>query len=338
MRTITWHGDYMRLIDQTLLPNRKEYVEVRDVDALIDAIRRLIVRGAPAIGVAGAFGVVLAAQHARKMSLGIDYVSVESVRIVEARPTAVNLSWAVQRVMMKLGDETDIGKACLVAEVEAMAILEEDILANQALAIRGADFVQSLVSGLVSVHTHCNAGGLACVEWGTALGIVRKLHERGRIHKVFADETRPLLQGARLTAYELQQMGIEHYLVVDGAGPSVIAAKLVDVVIVGADRVAANGDVANKIGTYPLALAANRAGIPFLVAAPESTIDPKTATGGDIQIELRHEDEILNWAGVRMAPEGSRGYNPAFDITPHDLITAVITEQRVVRLSSGGKL
>ncbi len=185
------------------------------------------------------------------------------------------------------------------------------------------------------VHTHCNAGGLACVEWGTALGIVRAMHERGSLVSVTADETRPLLQGSRLTAFELVELGIEHRIVVDGAGPSVIARGLADAVVVGADRIAANGDVANKIGTYPLALAAARAGIPFVVAAPESTLDPATATGADIEIEERSPDEILGVGTSRVAPAGSAALNLAFDVTPADLVTAIVTERRVIRPALG---
>ena len=185
------------------------------------------------------------------------------------------------------------------------------------------------------VHTHCNTGGLACVEWGTALGIVRALHDRGHLTSVTADETRPLLQGSRLTAFELVQMGIDHHIVVDGAGPSLIARGLADAVIVGADRIAANGDVANKIGTYPLALAAARAGIPFVVAAPESTLDPATPSGASIEIEERAGDEVLAVGGQRVAPAGSRAMNPAFDVTPADLVTAIVTERRVIRPALG---
>jgi S-methyl-5-thioribose-1-phosphate isomerase len=222
----------------------------------------------------------------------------------------------------------------------AVDMLDEDVAANRALAVRGAEHVRSLVSDprRVRVLTHCNAGGLACVEWGTALGIVRALHEDGDLQEVFADETRPLLQGARLTAWELSRMGVPHRVVVDGAGATVIARGLVDVVIVGADRIAADGDVANKIGTYPLALAAARAGIPFVVAAPESTLDPHTASGADIHLEARDPDEVLVWRGQRLAPLASSALNLAFDVTPADLVTALVTEARVVRLSAGERL
>jgi S-methyl-5-thioribose-1-phosphate isomerase len=219
-----------------------------------------------------------------------------------------------------------------------VGLIEADGRANEALSRRGAAFVRTIVPAPIGVHTHCNAGALACIEWGTALGIVRALHESGALREVFADETRPLLQGTRLTAFELEQLGVRYHLVVDGAGASVIARGLVDVVIVGADRVAANGDVANKIGTYPLALAAARAGIPFIVAAPESTLDPRTPTGADIHVEVRDESEVLTWQGQPLAPPGARALNLAFDVTPHDLVTALVTEERVVRLAAGERL
>ncbi len=309
VRTIDWAGDHVVIIDQTRLPGELVRLELRTVDEIVDAIRRLAVRGAPAIGVAGGLGVALAALP--------DPASAPAAagRLRAARPTAVNLAWAVDRVLARLPEGVDR----LVAV--APGLLEEEVATNGALAARGADWVQARLPGAVSVHTHCNAGGLACVEWGTALGVVRALHERGAVREVFAGETRPLLQGARLTAYELDLLGIPHRVVVDGAGPSLIARGLVDVVIVGADRIAANGDVANKIGTFPLALAADRAGVPFVVAAPESTLDPATPTGEAITIEERDPTEVTTFAPA---------YNPAFDVTPHDLVTAIITERRVV--------
>lgn len=331
-RTVDWTGEHVTAIEQTLLPGELRIVELTSVDAVIDAIKRLAVRGAPAIGVAGGLGVALAARLAPPGPEGDAQIRAEAARVRAARPTAVNLAWAVDRVLARL----DAGRDALIAE--AVAMLDEDAAACEALSRRGAAFVRSLVPGPVGVQTHCNAGALATVDWGTALGIVRALHEDGALREVFADETRPLLQGARLTAFELEQLGVRYHVVVDGAGPSVIARGLVDCVIVGADRVAANGDVANKIGTYPLALAAARAGIPFVVAAPESTVDVRTATGADIEIEERAEDEVLAWGGRRVAPPGARARNFAFDVTPHDLVTALVTEQRVVRLSAGETL
>jgi S-methyl-5-thioribose-1-phosphate isomerase len=211
---------------------------------------------------------------------------------------------------------------------EALAVLEEDITVNRTLSQRGADWLLAHVGRKVHVHTHCNAGGLACVEWGTALGVVRALHERGALEHVYVDETRPLLQGARLTAWELAQLRIAHTLVADAAGPSVIARGLVNAVVVGADRIAANGDVVNKIGTYPLALAADRAGIPFMVAAPESTIDATTPTGADVPIEIRDGSELTRLADTPIAPAETAALNYAFDVTPAELVTVIITEDR----------
>ena len=332
MRTVDWTDDHIVAIDQTLLPGELRLVHLRTVNEVIDAIRRLVVRGAPAIGVTGGLGVALAARIAEAEGTGLEAVRAEAARIRAARPTAVNLAWAVDRVLARLEEGTD------AAVAEAVGLVVADIETNRALAMRGADLVESLVRGPVAIQTHCNAGGLACVEWGTALGIVRALHERGAVREVFADETRPLLQGARLTAYELAAMGIPYRVVVDSAGPTVIAAGLADVIIVGADRVAANGDVANKIGTYPLALAAARAGGPFIVAAPESTVDLGTPTGQAITIEERDGAEVLGWGGVRTTPAGAAAFNPAFDVTPHDLVTAIVTERRIVRPAAGERL
>ena len=306
-RTIDWVDGRIVLVDQTALPAIRT-VAVDDVDALVDAIRKLVVRGAPALGVAGALGVALAAHR------GVD-VPAAAERIATARPTAVNLAVGVHRALAALPD----GPAAVLAA--ALAVRDEDVAACHAIGDRGAALLTDLCGpGPLRLSTHCNAGALACVEWGTALGVVRSLHAAGRVALVVADETRPLLQGARITAVELAALGIEHRVVVDGAGPSVIARGLVDAVVVGADRVAANGDVANKIGTYPLALAAARAGIPFVVACPESTVDMKTPDGAAITIEDRAEDEVL---------AGGPAWNPAFDVTPADLVTAIVTETRV---------
>jgi methylthioribose-1-phosphate isomerase len=329
MRTIEWCEDHAVLLDQTLLPHEVVRLEVRDVDTMIDAIVRLAVRGAPALGVAGGFGVAIAALDAERHGRPASFVHAEAARIAAARPTAVNLSWAVRRVAGHIDD----GAAAVVAE--AVAVAEEDIRANRALAHRGADLLEQLAASPMRVHTHCNTGALACVEWGTGLGIVRVLHERGALRSVTADETRPLLQGSRLTAFELAELGIEHQIVVDSAGPTVIARGLADVVVVGADRIAANGDVANKIGTYPLALAAARAGVPFVVAAPESTLDPATASGDGIEIEVRAEAEVLLLGEVPTAPAGSHALNLAFDVTPADLVTAIVTDRRVIRPAAG---
>ena len=310
-RTIDWVDGRIVLVDQTALPAVRT-VAIDTVGALVDAVQRLAVRGAPALGVAGAFGVALAAR-----TLSGPALDAAAERLATARPTAVNLAVGVRRALAATGGGPE---AVLAA---ALAVRDEDVAACHAIGRRGADLLTELCGpGPLRLHTHCNAGALACVEWGTALGVVRSLHEDGRVALVVADETRPLLQGARITAVELAALGIEHRVIVDGAGPSVIARGLVDAVVVGADRVAANGDVANKIGTYPLALAAARAGIPFVVACPESTVDAATPDGAAITIEDRDEDEVL---------AGGPAWNPAFDVTPADLVTAIVTEDRVWR-------
>jgi methylthioribose-1-phosphate isomerase len=311
MRTIDWVDGRIVLIDQTLLPGTLTTIEIETVDELIAAIKRLAVRGAPALGVAGALGVALAATN------GSD-VPKEAEKLRRARPTAVNLAWGVDRVLAKDGPDAMLA--------EAVHVLEDDIRRNADLGRRGAQWLIDRVGPRVNVHTHCNAGALACVEWGTALGVVRALKERDALGHVYLDETRPLLQGARLTAWELAQMGVEHTVVVDSAGPTVVARRLVDAIVVGADRIAANGDVVNKIGTYPLALAAARAGIPFVVAAPESTIDPGTPDGDSVEIEIRDAAEVLH----PDSPAVSKALNYAFDVTPADLVTAIVTDERII--------
>ncbi|HVQ93289.1 MAG TPA: S-methyl-5-thioribose-1-phosphate isomerase [Mycobacteriales bacterium] len=310
-RCIDWQGGAVVLIDQTLLPKQERWLRITEVDELVDSIVRLAVRGAPALGAAGALGVALAAHRG-------DDVPAAAARLRTARPTAVNLARGVDRALARLGD----GPAAVLAE--AQALLAEEAANGRAIGERGADLLAELCPpGRLRLLTHCNAGWLAAVEWGTALGVVAVLHERGRIDRVYADETRPLLQGARLTAYELAQLGIEHRVVVDSAAASLLARGLVDAVVVGADRIAANGDVVNKIGTYPLSLAAARAGVPFLVAAPESTVDQATPTGADVEIEERDPAEV--------SPDGIPALNPAFDMTPYDLVTAIVTDRRTIR-------
>lgn len=327
----------MVIVDQTALPHDLRFLTLTDVDGLVDAIRRLAVRGAPALGAAGALGALLAVRQGRRCGWSDHEVAGALERLREARPTAVNLRWGVDRVAARLPE----GDAAV--EAEARAVLDEDEATNRALAERGADLLERLCdpggptagSPGLRLHTHCNAGALACVGVGTALGVASALHTRGRLARVYVGETRPLLQGVRLTAWELDGMGADYRVVVDGAGPSMIARGLVDAVVVGADRVAANGDVANKIGTYPLALAAARAGVPFVVAAPESTVDPATPSGDAVEIEDRGDDEVVTWQGRCLGPPGVRAVNPAFDVTPADLVTALVTERRVVRPAEG---
>jgi methylthioribose-1-phosphate isomerase len=327
VRAIEWVDDplpLIRLIDQTLLPGTEHYVDVTTVDVLVDSIRELVIRGAPALGAAGALGVALAMVQAGDEGWDAARLQTEIDRIRDARPTAVNLAWGVNQVRGSVRRG--------VAEVLGLAlqVVADDEAANRRLSVHGADWILAHVAkDTVRVGTHCNPGALATSAWGTAYGIIHELHQRGRLGLVYADETRPLLQGARLTSWELLQDGIEHVVQADSAATSTILRGLVDVAIIGADRIAANGDTANKVGSVGLALACQRAGIPFVVAAPSSTVDLTIARGEDIVIEERHEDEVLSFAGTRTAPAGARGFNPAFDVTPHDLISVVVTERGV---------
>jgi len=309
-------------IDQRALPHELRRLRITTVDELIDAIKTLAIRGAPALGVAGAFGVALAAfAHAGDA----EKVTLEAAGIASARPTAVNLEWGVQRALAKLPE----GSEAVLAEAQQM--LAEDAHVNRLCATHAADLVLELCPDRpLRILTHCNTGRLATTAFGTAIGALRVLHARGKVADVLVDETRPLLQGARLTAWELAEAGIPHRLTIDSAAAWAMATEQVDCVLVGADRVTADGSVANKIGTYTLALAAHRHGIPFIVVAPESTRDLTTATGDEIVVEERAAVEITHVGGVATAPERTAVFNPAFDVTPPELITAVVTENGVV--------
>ena len=305
--TIEWGGDRVRLIDQRLLPGRLEVVEAVTVAELCELITTLAVRGAPALGAAGAMGVALAHLRGEDLSRAAD-------ALIATRPTAVNLAWGARRAL-----------AAADPVAEAQAIAADDVERCRAIGRHGADLVPE--DG--RVLTHCNAGGLACVGYGTAVGVIRGAQEAGRRPRVWVDETRPVLQGARLTAWELGRLGIEHTLVVDAVAASLMADGLVDLVVVGADRIAANGDAANKIGTYSLAVLARHHGVPFYVAAPRSTFDPDCPSGAEIVVELRDADEVTVVAGRRVAPEGVAVVNRAFDVTPADLVTAYVMEDGV---------
>ncbi|MCA0336591.1 MAG: S-methyl-5-thioribose-1-phosphate isomerase [Actinobacteria bacterium] len=335
LHAITWDGstDRLRLLDQTRLPGETVHLDVETVDQLVDAISVLAVRGAPALGVAGAMGVVVALDQARRE--GWDEGTLEAAidRVRLARPTAVNLAWGVDQVRPLVAQGRD---AVLEA---ARRLAAEDEAANRELSRLGVDWLLARVDRpRLRVLTHCNAGALATAGWGTALGLVRELHARDRLEFVHADETRPLLQGARLTAYELAEEGIPHAVQSDGAAASTIMRGLVDCAIVGSDRIAANGDVANKIGTLGVALACREAGIPFVVAAPWSTVDLATASGEDIEIEERPGEEVTRYAGVPVTPSASVGFNPAFDVTPARFVTAVVTERGVVSPAAGERM
>ena len=316
--TVEWRRGRVRLIDQRALPGRLRYVECASPAEVVRAIRDLVVRGAPAIGATGAYGVALAAARARSES----QVRRDAARLRTARPTAVNLARGVDRVLAAYeagGPEQ--------ALTEAHALAAEDVAANRALGAHGA----SLVPDGARILTHCNAGALACVGYGTALGIIRAAAEAGNDVRVWVDETRPVLQGARLTAWELGRLDIAHAVVADVAAGSLMARGEVDLVVVGADRVAANGDVANKVGTYPLAVLARHHGIPFVVAAPTTTLDLATADGSAITVEERASAEVTHLGGVRTVPRGTTARNPAFDVTPAALVSAIVTEHGVAR-------
>ncbi|KZM72891.1 bifunctional S-methyl-5-thioribose-1-phosphate isomerase/methylthioribulose 1-phosphate dehydratase [Nocardia terpenica] len=320
--SIAWVDGALVILDQRVLPHEVRELRITTVDQVIDAIKTLAVRGAPAIGVSGAFGVVLAAFAHPGDSAKVE---AEAERIASARPTAVNLAWGVRRALTRLPE----GAPAVLDE--ALAMLEEDGRVNRAAATHAADLIQRLCPDRpLRILTHCNTGRLATAAFGTALGAVRVLAARDAVETVLVDETRPLLQGARLTAWELAEAGIPHRLTIDSAAAWAMSTGQVDCVVVGADRITADGSVANKIGTYALAIAAHHHGIPFVVVAPESTRDPKTATGGEIVVEQRTADEITQLRGVATAPAGTAVFNPAFDVTPPDLVTAVVTEHGIV--------
>ncbi len=326
-RTIDWVDGAVEMIDQTALPDREVTLRIVDVGDLVAAIRRLAVRGAPALGVAGAFGVVLAAQM---HGVGTPLFDSAVAELRRARPTAVNLARMVDRTAAAASG----GLAAMLEE--ATAIRDGEIEASMALGERGADLVTEMLGPRpVRAMTICNTGGLAAVVRGTALAVIQTLHERGLLTEAIALETRPLLQGARLTTWELARMGAPHRLAVDSAGPALLARGAADLVLTGADRIAGNGDTANKIGTLSLALGARHAGVPFVVVAPETTVDTATATGDDITIEDRGAAEVFGMRGLAVAPAGTDVSNPAFDVTPHGLITAIVTDRRVVRPGRG---
>jgi methylthioribose-1-phosphate isomerase len=305
--TIEWAGDHVRMIDQRRLPAELVFLQCRTVDEVCDAISSLAIRGAPALGVAGAMGVALA-------HVAGEDVRAAGERIVATRPTAVNRAWGVGMAM-----------AADDPVVEAQRLAADDVARNRTMGALGA----ALVPDGARVLTHCNAGALATAGYGTALGVIRAAHELGKAPTVWVDETRPVLQGARLTAWELDRLGIPATLVADVMAGSLMAAGDVDCVIVGADRIAANGDVANKVGTYTLAVLASHHGVPFYVAAPLSTVDLACPSGDAIPIERRDPDEVTTVMGTRIAPAGTVAENRAFDVTPAVLVTAIVTEAGV---------
>ncbi len=346
IRPVRYEGGVVHLLDQRRLPAEERWQACRSVEEVARAIETMAVRGAPAIGIAAAFGVALAAAGAAQgkgggalepggtpgKGAGVeDAVEAALRRLAATRPTAVNLHWALARMEDRYRQLRSAGagpdQVAAALEAEARAIQEEDL----AMCLRMAEHGAALLPEGAQVLTHCNTGALATGGHGTALGVIRTAWRQGRLRHVWVDETRPVLQGARLTAWELQKEGIPHTLIVDGAAAAVMAAGRVDAVLVGADRIAANGDTANKIGTRMLAVLARHHGIPFYVVAPWSTVDPSLPSGDGIPIEERNPEEVTGFGGVRWAPAGTPVFNPAFDVTPASLITAIVTDRGILR-------
>jgi methylthioribose-1-phosphate isomerase len=324
---VVWHDDMLYLLDQRVLPAQEVFIACPDARTTAEAIRAMVVRGAPAIGIAAAYGVAVAARErfAQSPQDWLRAFEKDLERLAQSRPTAVNLFWAIDR-MREVVDHIKEGDPFPLLLAEAQAIHARDREDNR----RMGEFGASLITGPTSVITHCNTGGLATGGWGTALGVIRSAYAKGAIDMVFADETRPWLQGARLTAWELVRDGIPVRLMADGAAAARMAAGGVSWVIVGSDRIAANGDVANKIGTYSLAVAARHHGVRFMVAAPTSTIDPDTPDGAAIPIEERPASEVLQCAGQRISADGVGAWNPVFDVTPAGLVDAIVTERGII--------
>lgn len=331
MRTVFWDDHQLKMIDQRILPARCEVLSYRDHTSVANAIREMVVRGAPAIGAAAAFGLALAGYETASSSTRdlLAHLHASASTLKNARPTAVNLAWAVDRLMRVAesvdGSADDIRNALLT---EAQKLADEDVEINKRMAAHGAALIQD---GDTVIH-HCNTGALATVDWGTALGVIRTAHEQGKRIHVLVGETRPRLQGARLTAWELEQYGIPYEIISDNMSGYFLKSGRAQKVFFGADRVAANGDVANKIGTYMLSLAAHDNGVPVYAVVPTSTIDLSLANGDLIPIEERSSEEVLNIQlnGESIAPKNARARNPAFDVTPNRLITGIVTENGVV--------
>ena len=329
VKTLEWRGDSLRIIDQTRLPAEQVYLDLRTVPEVAEAIKVLRVRGAPAIGIAAAFGVVLGVLAAEDDPDKLRAAAEQAIaELAATRPTAKNLFWALHRMRGVVEKSVTQGKSALVDRLlaEANAILEEDRQACRDMGRNGA----ALLPDRCTVLTHCNAGALATADYGTAVGVIYAAVESGKEVRVYADETRPLLQGARLTAWELMQAGVDVTLICDDMAAWVMRRIGIDAVLVGADRIARNGDVANKIGTYNLAVLARRHAVPFYVVAPLSTFDPDIQTGEQIPIEERDPAEVTHPFGKQIAPDGVKVFNPAFDVTPAELITAIVTERGVL--------
>ncbi len=331
--TIAWQDEAVVMVDQRKLPGQEVYVQCRTAKDVARAITTMVIRGAPAIGVAAAMGIALGA--ARSKATGTRQFTVEFNQLCDlmagTRPTAVNLFWAIDRMRRSFQDGALAGASVADLQTrlrrEADAIHDEDVAMCRAMGAFGAE----LVPAHARILTHCNAGALATAGYGTALGVIRAAHEQGKVARVYADETRPVLQGARLTAWELVKEGIPTTVITESMAGPLMRRQGVDFIVVGADRIAANGDVANKIGTYTVAMMAQAHGVPFYVAAPLSTIDLKTPDGSQIPIEERDAKEVTHAGGSRVAPEGAEVWNPAFDVTPNELIAGIITNAGVAR-------
>ncbi|MBC8204252.1 S-methyl-5-thioribose-1-phosphate isomerase [bacterium] len=330
-RTIYWDDDKAVIIEQTKLPLAEEYLEITDYRVMNDAIKRLAIRGAPAIGIAGIFAAALAAKEYESLPADKFRIKMNEAldNIASIRPTAVNLAWGIEKTRSVLNEVIPKGNSAVFSALKRLGqeVLDEDIAMCRSIGRHGAE----LLPDECSVITHCNAGGLATGGYGTALGVFFTAHEMGKKIHVYADETRPLLQGARLTTWELMRAGIDVTLICDNMAAHLMKTRKIDCCVTGADRIAANGDAANKIGTYSLAVAAEHHDIPFYVAAPYSTLDKNTPSGDEIPIEEREPEEVTEGFGRRTAPQGVRVWSPAFDVTPCRLIAGIITEKGVFR-------
>lgn len=330
---IEWKENKIILLDQTELPISENYISYDSIADLVVAIQKLVVRGAPALGVTGAYGVVLAMDEASRNGLSAEQLEKNIDALRDARPTAVNLAWAVEKIRKHVAK----GRDAVLAAAQELA--SEDKQSSTDMGNIGADWlINKLGAKPLTLLTHCNTGSLATTGTGTALGVIKEMHNRGYVKEVYADETRPLLQGSRLTAWELMKSEIPYRIEPDGAAAMAILSGRIDAALIGADRIAKNGDSANKIGSLSVALACHAAGIPFLVVAPESTVDRSIASGKDIHIEIRGDEELTHFKGLQVAPKGAKTFNPAFDVTPAKYISAVITELQAYEIAKGQTL
>jgi len=336
IKPIEWLGDKLRLLDQTQLPGEEAYLELTDYKDIAEAITSLKIRGAPLIGIVGAYGVALGALNIKANSKEDFLAKLCDVKnaLASTRPTAKNLFWAINRMQKIAGSGKDVAEIKNLLIAEAEKIYSEEVASSRKLSQIGSE----LVKDGFSILTHCNTGALATGGYGTALGVIKWAKEQGKKIKVYATETRPLLQGARLTCWELKQDSIPSVLITDSTAGYIMSQKKIDCVILGADRIALNGDTANKIGTYTLAVLAKEHAVPFYVAAPTTTIDPTLKSGDQIPIEQRSQDEVTHIKGVAIAPQGFEALNYAFDVTPHHLISAIITERGIIREPYQAKL